>query len=340
MMKKHIFVAFISVMVMLFLISCEGKKIMPVDGWETYTDQITKFSVKYPKNWVVQRFPGERFIIYTTQNAIKRFKTFEAEGEPAVRMDFISVKLEGDKTFDSVVAKKFFQDTIYSKPQNVKIAGVDGIKQKYQFPLGDGLFQGEIYYATKDNKIVNVLIFEAFGETFESYKNVFDEVLASVKLAEIPEVKQDTIKQVIELPPPSQNLVKQQGEGFSIMVPDNFDIKFPRIPRAIKSFQYIGERRADCDIRVDIIDASKQNDLNKIAEQMKPNHGNANPSQSTLAGQKAMVFNYSPIRGVNSRVYYVVKGERLFRVTMNWFTGEEKDYKPIFEKSVNSIKFQ
>ena len=91
-MRKNIFVAFFPVILMLILISCDDKKIMPVEGWETFTDQIVKFTVKYPKNWEVLRFPGDRFIIYSTKNAIKRFRSYDAEGEPAVRMDFFRIQ--------------------------------------------------------------------------------------------------------------------------------------------------------------------------------------------------------------------------------------------------------
>jgi hypothetical protein len=339
-MKKNYILFLTALLVMVFIIGCGGKKIMPVEGMDTYSDGILKFTMKFPKNWVSQKFPGERLIIYTTKESIKRFKSYATEGEPAAKIEFLAVKLEGDKTIDSVMKKKFFMDTIYSKPKNVKIAGVDGVMQTYQFMLGDGLLQGEVYYATKDSKVVSVITFEAFGETLEGYRKTFDDVLASVKLAEIPVFVQDTVKEVIELPPPSDKLVMQNGDGFTIMVPDNFDIKYPKAGGVIKSFQYIGERRADCDIRVDVIDASKQNDLNKIAEQMKPNHKNSNPTQTTLGGQKAVVFTYSPVGGVMSKAYYAVKGEKLYRVTMNWFTGEEKAYKPIFEKCISNIKFK
>lgn len=327
-------------MTFLFFSCGEKKQIVEIKDLATYDDPIMGFSIKYPTNWEIQRYPGDRFLAFSSKTAIKRFRTFDPTGESGAKIELLVIKLPEGQTIDSVMSKKQFTPETYSSPTKVVIDGVEAFKQTYEFPLGDGVFHGEIYYAQKDPKVVTVISFEAFGGTFDNYKSSFEQILNSVKLAYFPQVGPDTVKKVVEAPPPSSNLIEYKGEGFAIRIPDNFDVRNPKVGGALKSYQYIGERRLDCDIRIDIFDASKQNKLEKIVEDNKAKHKNTEPRPTSISGEKAYYFEYSPIQNVKSRVYYVVHNNKLYRITMNWFSGEEQLYKPIFEKSINSFKFQ
>lgn len=333
---------FITLLIFIFIFnSCNGKKhIVEIEGLDTYNDPSVNLSIKYPKNWEIQKYSGDRFLAFSSKTVNKRFRTFDPEGEPGAKIELLVVQLPEGQTIDSVISKKMFTSETYSKPEKITIDGVEGVKETYQFPLADGLFQGEIYYAQKDPKIVTVISFEAFGGTFTQYKPWFEQIINSVKLASLPQISRDTIKKVIEAPPPSENLIPYSGDGFSIKIPDNFDVRNPKIPNAIKSYQYIGERRLDCDIRIDIFDASKQNNLDKIVEDNKSKHKNINPVATTLSSEKAYLFEYAPVTNVKSKVFYTIHNNKLYRVTVNWFIGEEKLYKPIFDKVISSFKFQ
>lgn len=340
-MKKYLQIFFAFALIGFILSSCgESKKAAEIKSLTEYKDNILMFSIKYPSNWDVVKNPGDRFIIVSNKLSLKRFRTFDPEGDAAAKIEIQAIKLAEGNTIDSIMARKLFQPEVYSAPENVTISGVNGKKQKYQFPLNDGVFQGEIFYFQKHPEVVTVLTFEAFGGTFDLYKEKFNEILNSVVPGSIPENKVDTVKQVVEADPPSEKLVNYNGEGFSIQISDNLDVKNPKIGGVIKSYQFIGERRGDCDIRIDIIDASKQKNVEKIADQNKAAHGNSNPTATSLSGQKAMMFSYSPVGGVMAKVWYVVNNDKCYRITMNWFKGEEAMFKPIFEKSVNSIKFK
>lgn len=339
-MKSSFLYVFLLLFIFLFIKCGEQKQIVEIKELAIYDDPILGFSIKYPVNWEIKKYPGDRFLAFTTKTVIKRFSTFDPSGESGAKIELLAIKLPEGQTIDSVIAKKQFTPETYSAPSKVVIDGVEAIKQTYQFPLGDGLFQGEIYYAQKDSQVVTVISFEAFGGTFEKYKPGFEQILNSVKLAYVPKVEADTIKKIVEAPPPSQNLVEYKGEGFSIRIPDNFDVRNPKVGGALKSYQYIGERRLDCDIRVEIFDASKQTKLEKIVEDNKAKHQNSEPKETSIGGKKAYYFEYSPIRNVKSRVYYSIHNNKLYRITINWFTGEEQLYKPVFEKSIASFRFQ
>ena len=96
--------------------------------------------------------------------------------------------------------------------------------------------------------------------------------------------------------------------------------------------------RLDCTIQVDVIDASKQKNLSKIVEDNKKAYGAATASKTTLGGVEAYYMNYSFGGNVQSRVYFAIKGEKMFRVTMNYFVPKQDVYKQVFEKSISTFR--
>jgi hypothetical protein len=329
----------LAVFTAMFLISScgEQKKIVEINELDVYSDPATGFSIKYPKSWKSHNNLGERFLSYTTKDVLGRFKTYATEGVAGAKIDYQVVRLKDGETIDTVMSKKLFQSNVYSAPEKVTIDGVDGYKQTYKFPLSDGQFEGEIYYAQKDSNLVAIINFEAFGDLFDHYRPKFKEILGSIVLPKIKEAKSDTIKQVLEADPPSQNLVVYNGNGFSIKVPDNFDVKKPKA----NSYKFDGERRGDCYILIDITDASKQSNLDKIVKDNKAKFGGKDPKATSLGGQKAYVFQYSPGGKINRKAYFAVKDKKLYRIIVDWNRVEDKDlFYPIFMKSVASFKFK
>ena len=338
---KKLFTIISFIIAVLILWSCSPKaEPEEITGMTTYEDAAVKFSIKHPQNWIVQAVPGSRVIFYSSKGAKDRFVQYDAEGKAGAKIDVYAKKLDSGKTLDDFMkSTKLFDAKTYSKAEKIKIDGVEGFKQTYSFELNDGPMDGEVYYASKDGKYATAVFFEAFAGTLHGYHKYLEEMIASVKLAFEPEEKKPT-EVLVEADPPSQTLTTMGGDGYTILIPDNFTSTTGKAKDAIGSRNYIGDRRADCNIQVDVMDASKQQNLKKIVDDNKAKYGNANPNATNIGGQSAYVFSYSPGRNVQSRVYFVIKGNKLFRITMNWFKGEEASYLPVFEKSIKSIKFQ
>lgn len=336
-MKKLNLLFLSAILVSLMLGACSDKKqIVEITDLNVYKDAATGFSIKYPVSWQSHNNLGERFLSYTTRDVLGRFKDFATEGVQGARIDFQVVKLTEGQTIDTVMSRKMFDESIYSKPEEVTIDGVKGYKQIYSFPLKDGTFNGEIYYAQKDPNLVAVIAFEAFADGFEHYKDKFNEILKSVVLP-AQASQSDTVKQIVEAEPPSSNLVTYNGEGFSIKISDNFDVKRPKPG----SYKFEGERRGDCYILIDITDASKQTNLEKIVQDNKANFGGKDATATTIDGKKAYVFQYSPGGNINRKAYFTIKDSKLYRIIVDWNRVEDKDlFIPIFEKSVASFKFK
>jgi len=328
----------------IFVLSaCGNKHGKPVEikDLAEYKDEAVGFSLKYPSNWVTTKLTGVRFAAFSSNSAKPRFAKYDSEGFPGAKIDLNVIKIDSVVTLDSIIKlNKTFQPELY-KFDEVMLDGVKGSKFTYSFELEDGEFMGEMYVATKDGKLATVLFFEAFANTWDMYKDKFNEIVSSLKLAVEPEFKPQVITVNVEEPPASQNLVPKSGPGYVIMVPDNFNLTKGVARNVISSQNYIGKRRADCNIQVDVIDASQSKNLKKIVDENKPTYKNSSePRETKLGGVEAYVFSYQPTKDVKGRVYFALKGDRLYRITMNWFAGEEKDYLPVFEKAINSIKFE
>lgn len=332
-MKKMIILAMAALISILCFSKCGGKgDVVEIKSLAVYEDPAVKFSIKYPENWISQQVTGARFLVFTTKTAKTRFVRYDALGTAGAKIEVLVTSLDSTMTLDSVMANKLFQPDAYTPAKNITIDGVQGFMQTYAFELEDGPFHGEVYYATKDNKLATTIYFEAFGGTFDEYKKQFDEIIASIKLAAKPAEKSDTITVVEEADPPSTTLRTVSGEGFSIDIPDNF---------SKEGGMYLGQRRGDSYIKVDVFDASKTKDLSKLVDENKKKlPGAGGTTNISIGGEKAMKVAYNPSGKVGGEIYFVLKNKKLYRLTLNWFKGEEKDFKPIFQKCAMTWKVQ
>lgn len=325
------------------LIGCSAKKAEPVavNGLEMYKDESLAFGIKYPSNWKLRKQAGAQAVVFSEETAADRFNKYDAEGMAGAKIAITAMKADG-KTLDQIVAdSKEFEATVYTAPEKVTLGGAPGTKLAYSFDLADGKYQGEKYFAMKDSIYVTVVEFGAFGGTFDAYRKSFDEILASVELAVAPapkEVKRDTTI-IKKEEPPSETMRNITGNGFSINIPDNYAGTRTTNKGTLSSVSYIGDRR-DCFIQVDVFDASKQQNLDKIVADNKARYKATNANATTIGGTKAFSMNYSIVKDVSSRVYFTIKGDKMFRITLNWFKPSESVYLPVFEKSVASFKFQ
>lgn len=332
--------AFVLVIV---LVGCNGaKKSEPVaiTGMETYKDETLGFGLKYPSNWSLRKQAGAQAVVFSTADAVERFSKYDAEGVAGARISISAMKTEG-KTLEQIVndSKEFTAES-YSATEKATLGGAEGSKLVCSFDLGDGKFQSEKYFAMKDSMYVTVVEMSAFGGTFDAYRKSFDEVVASVTLAAAPApkvVKVDTVK--TEPAPPSETMRSISGNGFSISVPDNFTGTRTSVKGTLASANYVGDR-LDCSIQVDVFDASKQKNLDKIVNDNKARYKATNANATTVSGVKAYSINYSFAKDVSSRVYFAIKNDKMFRITMNWYKPQESVYLPVFEKCVSSFKLQ
>ena len=317
----------------------------PLGTLKTYTDPATSFSVQYPDNWKeLQKESGRRFMAFPGKDASDAFrKVYAMPGEINNSAAQIAVFLQPTRgrILDSIVLDNMsdmINDSLYTEKRRTTIAGLPAYRLRYRYNLADGLYEGEKYVVVKDTAYATVLEFSAFSDSYSFYKPTFDKIAKAFIPASNPkEKKPDTVVQNAEAAPPSPTSRIVNGTGFAISIPDNFNGVKTQNAGTLYSVSFQGDR-LDCTIQVDVIDASKQKNLTKIVEDNKKAYGVSAASKSTLGGVEAYYMNYSFGGNVQSRVYFAIKGDKMYRVTMNYFIPKQDVYKAVFEKCISTFR--
>lgn len=341
---RTVFYALVACMVFA-LVGCGAeRKAAPaeVGSLEMYTDDIMSFGIQYPSNWQKAVEPGKRALFFSDNAVGSRFVKYDLEGPSGARVQ-ISIE-ELTAGIEEVLNKdNMFEASMYTPAEDATIAGQPGKKLTYSFDLSDGKFMGEKYVVAKDN-YATVVVFEAFSGTFEALRPKFQEMLASVQLGhkkEAPVVVDSAVAAAPAEPfKPSATTVSFKGNGYTMNIPDNFRNTPTKSAGTLTSMKFKGiEGPQDCFIQVDVLDASKQKNIDKIIEQNKKSYNASSATETKIGGQKAYYLNYSLVRDVSSRAYFVVKGDKLYRITLNWFKPEQQIYLPAFEQALASFAF-
>jgi len=315
----------------------------PIEELKTIKDDVRHFEVKMPANWLLQTVKGELVIATSAKEASRRFQTF-GKGDGGAKVELRAITMDSTRNMDTLIknSRLEFEDPINDgryELKDVTFGGKPGKVLSVKFDQEDGEYQSETYFAENDS-VVTILALASFGRNFNDYKPEFDEIVKSVKLARRPDVRKETPDTIAPAgpEPPSDTLRPYSAGEFAIQIPQNFEGK-KASNAGLSAVNFFGSR-LDCNIQVDVFDATKQNNIDKIAEQNKPNYGGQSAKSTTLGGMKAYYFSYNPTGTVSSRAYFAVKDKKLFRITMNWFKPEEKVYLPIFEKCLSTVTFK
>lgn len=321
------------------LISCgeKGPDAVPMEGSETYTDQATKFSINYPKNWTSASVTGSQFQAVSDDAGKSRFVSYDGKGLPVGRISVTQIVAK-DSLFTVARAldtARGFKPEVYTAPVDVTIDGTKAKKTTYSFMLNDGSFDGEMYAMTKDNVLYTIVKFEAFGGAFESYKDGFADILKSIKIGEKPASRENVVGEVTEADPPSKTMKTVQGNGYTISIPDNF-AEEKQSGRVL----YIGERRGDSYVSVTVTPTESTNiegTAKNTAKQLK-----AEATKTKISGIDAYLISYVPSKKIFRDMYYVIKEGKLYQIVVDYTSNpEEKDlYKEVLTKSAKSIKFK
>jgi len=321
---------------------CQPKgEVVRIETLTVVSDSVRKFEIKVPSNWFIQKVPGQLVAASSSQGLSRRFLDF-GKGDGGGKVELQVVPLDSTMNIDTLIerVKLDFADGLdrYVKSQTT-LGGQPATKLTVNFDQEDGRYDAETYFAVQDS-VITVVQFAAFGNTFADYKKDFDQILASVKLAQRPVVVERKVDSVAPSGPvpPSTTLRTYSAPEFAIQIPENFEGK-KGSSSGLSSVSFFGSR-LDCTIQVDVFDAAKQNNLEKIVAQNKGNYGANKVTATTLGGQKAMYFSYNPKKDISSRAYFLVKGDRMYRITVNWYVPEQGVYLPLFEKSLATIQLK
>jgi hypothetical protein len=174
--------------------------------------------------------------------------------------------------------------------------------------------------------------YEGFNKSYALNKFVLDTLLNSLKFSE-------AAPRVVAGDPamPSSNFTDFNNSFLSLRYPDNFDLTTPAAkPPAEFSLDIKGYRQ-DSYVHLDIIPA-KGLAPEKVVEQNSKFYRSVSRGSVAIDGVQTTYLDYRPVKDINSRVYFLVKNDRIFRVIFNYYAPMKEKYLATFEKVVSSIK--
>jgi hypothetical protein len=333
-MKKTLFIIF----TVLLIISCGKKREqIIINGFEQYQDPFTRLSFVHPKEWVLEQ-DGINISYYSSREVVSRFVDYGSEGKDGARLMITTQKM------DSLIK---LEDYVQGLQNDLKDRGfqITDVKPQILSALPGMMIQynGNL---SKDSKIVAVQVsavrdsflytlkYEAFNDLFEQTRAAFDSACMSLILPKPKKVNVNVDPSI-----PSNEFITFSNQYLKISYPDNFEVNTPQPKAPIESSIEIKGYRQDSYIRIDVIPAQKLSP-EKIFEQNAKFYKSKSKGETSIEGVKTVYLNYSIMKNIQSRVYFLVKNDRFYRIIMNYYEPMRKSYLPAFEKSINSLKVQ
>ncbi|HUL43368.1 MAG TPA: PsbP-related protein [Bacteroidota bacterium] len=327
------------VLLAFLVIGCEKKiEPVPVGEMNSYRDPAFGFKIQYPKDWKQLGTAGKA-VFAKSQEVLNKFLD-PTSGEPGAQVSVEVIPYAGKKLDDYVQQDKSdMKQANYNlegegmQSGTVQLAGKTTEMFTYSLKVTtkSSIF-GHTYYVGGDTAIYK-LDFEGYGDQYAAHAAVFDTMKNSF-LPPVIELKKPEYWQ------PSATLETYPGGTFFTMqYPDNLEIA--QVPKGSNDFamEMRAPDRRDCSIHIDVFDAKKLT-VEKVWDQNKGRYKSKATGNGTIDGVKSIWVDYSPMKDINSRAYFVVKNDKVIRITVNYFAPQKDVYFTPFEKCVNSIKLK
>jgi hypothetical protein len=327
-------VVFSIVAVALFVSGCGGEKKMApvaVGEMEEYRDPGIGFHIAHPKGWVVNAEVG-RARFYNAPDVGQKFLDPTGVGPIGVE-----ISVDVVRTSDITGSMKQIKDDLAAtgvalqQDQAVTVAGVPATKVPYVANYGgSNIINGHHVFVPGDSAMYDIG-FAGFGEYYGAYGAIFDASLNSFKLPK-PKVagRDETL--------PSESMADYDAKLFTFKYPENFEFTNPPKGTFEMAIELRGYRQ-DCTIRFDVFGA-KGLTVEKVFDQNKGKYKARGTGKATMGGEPALFVNYPSRPDVDSRAYFVVKNDKVLRVTMNWYKPATSSYLPVYEKVIGSLQFK
>jgi len=327
-------IIFFLVLISLVLSGCGEKKVelVPVGEMNQYTDPGYGFKINYPKEWKNLGTTGKA-VFAKSQEVVDKFLDPRAgiEGEQVT----VEVIPYAGKTPDAVIQSlkdDLKQQNAEMQPdQMLTIGGKPSVMLQYriQATTKTSIYGHQVF--VQGDTAIYKLDFEGYGTQHGMHANVNDTMLKSFEPPVVVAKKPDVWN-------PASNLSVYDAKYFTMKYPDNME--FVDVKKGNNDFAMeMRADRRDCSIHIDVFGA-KNLTVDKVWDQNKGRYHAKGTGTTTLDGNKTYWVDYSPMANINSRAYFVVKNDKVVRVTVNWFAPQKDIYFKVFEQSVNSLKLK
>lgn len=320
----------------ILFLGCEKKKIepIPVGEMNDYKDPAYGFKIKYPKEWKQLGTAGKA-LFCKSQEVANKFLDPQT-GEDGAQVVVEVIRYDG-KSPDVLIQsmkeelKQTWQNIEIQADQQITVGDKQAIKVPYVIPVtSKANITGYEVYVAGDTALYK-LDFMGYGEQYTAHEAILEAMLNSFEPPVVIAKGTDTWM-------PSASLETYNTEYFTLQYPDNLNF----VPVSKGKSDFAMEMRADrldCSIHIDVFGA-KGLPIEKVWEQNRERYQAKATGETVIDGQKAYWVDYSLRKDISSRAYFVVKNDKVIRITLNWYAPNKDIYFTAFEKCVYSMKLK
>jgi hypothetical protein len=324
----------IALFVVLGVIGCTKKEqLPPITDWERNQDPYFKVQFNYPKGWFKGGESGKMSFTSSEASVGKFFDPTSREAPDGAQIMVSYEKEDTLKTLDGYVEAERADLTASGfdlKPaEPVTVDGTPAMKFSYGGRYNERTAIEVTRVMILKDSLLYKATFWAFNDYYQPYRAAIDTFVAS---AQLPRAKAAKVDESI----PSAIYETLSNDVLSMSYPNNFNPMMPAPKGEVQFTLMLQGYRNDSNLLVDVRPAKKLT-VEKVVEQNSKNYKPTSTGQATIDGNKAPYLNYSMSKGVGSRVYFVVKNDKMYRIIFNYYEPSKKDFLPAFEKSVASI---
>jgi len=325
-------------LIAVFVYGCTEQKAVPIHPAEMseYHDPGYGLSIKYPKDWKQMGTAGKA-VFAQSQDVIDKFQNPQSGIEGGMVIVEV-IRYEG-KTADQLVQsgkddlKQTWQSVDVQPDAHSTIAGKQTTSFNYTVPVtSKKKIVGTDTYIPGDTAMYKVTTL-SFGE---DQVTVNGEIYSAMLASFVPPV---VVAKKPDFWQASSSMEAYDSPFFTMKYPDNLNVvdvkKAPKDDFAME----MRADRLDCSFHADVFGAQNLT-VEKVWNQNKDRYHAKSSGQSTIGDQPAMWADYSPRKDIGSRVYFVVKNNKVVRITVNYASQQKEVYFPTFEGMVKSIKLK
>jgi hypothetical protein len=323
--------------IVIGLIGCSKKETLPpITEWETNQDPYFKVQFDYPKGWFKGGESGKMSFTSSEAAVAKFFDPTSREAPDGAQIVVSYQRMDTLKTLEAYVEdeRNDLNTSGFSlKPtEQVTIEGVPSLKFSYGGRYSERTQIEAVRVLTLKDSVLYKATFWAFNDYFAPYTAVMDTFIAT---AQLPKAKAAKVDESI----PSTTYETLTNDVLSVSYPNNFNPLSPAPKGDVQFVLMLQGYRNDSNILIDVRPAKKLT-VEKVVEQNSKFYKPTSTGGTTIDGLKAPYLNYSMSKGVASRVYFVVKNDKIYRIILNYYEPAKKDFLPAFEKSVASLRIK
>jgi len=220
---------------------------------------------------------------------------------------------------------------VVGKEEPITLDGKAGSRVPYTARYSTNVQEtGEHIYIAMDTLLYDIQA-AGFSDLFTAYKAVFDASISSLQFPK-PAVKGRDPNL------PAESFTDGQSKLFSYEYPENFNFESIAKHENEEAISLRGPNKS-CSIQF-IVFGAKGLTLEKVFAQNKGSFHGATTGKATVGGLPAMTLTYSPTKDVERRFYFVVRNDKVYRITMDWFKPQRADYLAAYDRVIASFKFR